>query len=198
MSTATLAAREDPRTVQQYHPRTRASVVRVNAAILFIGSRNPGLLPFPALSSALPSCLTCQQNDPSCLSSRFTPAPKVIKNPCNTGQRQYPCRTKLKRAANTRALSSSRSALALVFQRVGSSGPQLARLSQGMNIYLCQIEPILHKCVPRGGVFVFVFVFMPPALRERLWRGDREKHCDIRSTGLHIRPNIENIRNHWV
>ena len=40
------------------------------------------------LSSALPSCLTCQQNDPSCLSSRFTPAPKVIKNPSNTSQRQ--------------------------------------------------------------------------------------------------------------
>ena len=38
------------------------------------------------LSSALPSCLTCQQNDPSCFSSRFTPAPKVIKNPSNTGQ----------------------------------------------------------------------------------------------------------------
>ena len=41
------------------------------------------------LSSTLPSCITCQQNDPSCLSSRFTPAPKVIRNPCNTGQRQF-------------------------------------------------------------------------------------------------------------
>ena len=41
------------------------------------------------LASTLPSCLTCQQNDPTCLSSRFTPAPKVIKNPSNTGQRQF-------------------------------------------------------------------------------------------------------------
>ena len=41
------------------------------------------------LFPALPSCITCQQNDPSCLSSRFTPAPKVIKNPSNTGQRQF-------------------------------------------------------------------------------------------------------------
>ena len=33
------------------------------------------------LSSPLPVCISCHQNDPSCLSSRFTPAPKVIPAP---------------------------------------------------------------------------------------------------------------------
>ena len=31
------------------------------------------------LNSPLPVCITCNQNDPSCLSSRFTAAPKVIQ-----------------------------------------------------------------------------------------------------------------------
>ena len=31
------------------------------------------------LSSPLPVCISCQQNDPSCLSSRFTAAPKVTQ-----------------------------------------------------------------------------------------------------------------------
>ena len=44
-------------------------------------STSPSTSSTSYLSSPLPVCISCHQNDPSCLSSRFTPAPKVIPAP---------------------------------------------------------------------------------------------------------------------
>ena len=52
-------------------------------------------------------------------------------------------------------------------------------VSHGVITIVDSIQPY-KLCRPYNGVFVFVFMAL--ALRERLHRGEREKHCDIRGT----------------
>ena len=52
-------------------------------------------------------------------------------------------------------------------------------VSHGVITIVDSIHPY-KLCRPYNRVFVFVFMAL--ALRERLHRGEREKHCDIRGT----------------
>ena len=83
------------------------------------------------LSSPSPVCISCHQNDPSCLSSRFTAAPKVIQVGWKILKLQPP-RMRMVRVEGGLPYFSS-SVLGLAFLIAESSVPHLAKSSQGIN-----------------------------------------------------------------